>query len=67
MDHTKFNLADHWRLMSNLEALNGLAKKFDHDVMLVGFLPEHAFTNSVWEIGQKAFCNRHPLLKEGVQ
>lgn len=36
-----------------------LAKKFAHDVVLVGFLPENDFTDSNWEIGQKAFYNRY--------
>ena len=46
MDHTSFDLADQWRLMGALEALNGLARKFDNDVVLLGFLPENGFTDS---------------------
>ena len=41
-----------------------LAKRFAHDVVLVGFLPENDFTDSNWEIGQKAFYNRYrPVLR----
>lgn len=36
-----------------------MAGKFDHDAVLVGFLPENDFTDSDWEIGQKVFYNRY--------
>jgi len=39
-------------------------KKFDNDGVRSASCRRTYFTDSNWEIGQKAFYNRYPLLKE---
>ena len=58
IEHMNFATSQTFGPIQYLLAYETLAKKFDHDVVLIGFLPENDFTDSNWEIGQKAFYNR---------
>jgi hypothetical protein len=42
-----------------LLAYETLASKFDHEAILVGFLPGNDFTESSWEIGRKIWYKRY--------
>jgi hypothetical protein len=42
-----------------LLAYETLASKFDHEAILVGFLPDNDFTESSWEIGRKIWYKRY--------
>jgi hypothetical protein len=59
VEHMNFATSQTFGPIQYLLAYETLAKKFDHDVVLIGFLPENDFTDSNWEIGQKAFYNRY--------
>src|SRR5215475_6313791 len=59
MEHLNFATSQTFGPVQYLLAYETLAKKFDHELVLVGFLPENDFTDSNWEIGQKAFYNRY--------
>lgn len=59
VEHMNFVTSQTFGLIQYLLAYETLAKKFYHDVVLIGFLPENDFTDSNWEIGQKAFYNRY--------
>ena len=59
VEHLNFATSQTFGPVQYLLAYETLAKTFDHDVVLVGFLPENDFTDSNWEIGQKAFYNRY--------
>jgi hypothetical protein len=59
IEHMNFATSQTFGPVQYLLVYETLAKKFAHDVVLVGFLPENDFTDSNWEIGQKAFYNRY--------
>ena len=59
VEHMNFATSQTFGPVQYLLVYETLAKRFAHDVVLVGFLPENDFTDSNWEIGQKAFYNRY--------
>jgi hypothetical protein len=59
VEHMNFATSQTFGPVQYLLVYQTLAKRFAHDVVLVGFLPENDFTDSNWEIGQKAFYNRY--------
>ena len=59
IEHLNFATSQTFGPVQYLLVYEKLAKQFAHDVVLVGFLPENDFTDSNWEIGQKAFYNRY--------
>jgi hypothetical protein len=59
IEHMNFATSQTFGPVQYLLVYETLAKQFDHDAVLVGFLPENDFTDSNWEIGQKAFYNRY--------
>jgi hypothetical protein len=66
LEHLNFATSQTFGPVQYLLVYEKLAKQFAHDVVLVGFLPENDFTDSNWEIGQKAFYNRYrPYLVGG--
>ncbi len=42
-----------------LLAYETLARRFDHDAVLIGLLPENDFTDSNWKLGRNIFYNRY--------
>lgn len=59
VEHMNFATSQTFGPVQYLLVYETLARNFAHDVVLVGFLPENDFTDSNWEIGQKAFYNRY--------
>jgi hypothetical protein len=59
VEHMNFATSQTFGPVQYLLVYETLAKRFAHDIVLVGFLPENDFTDSNWEIGQKAFYNRY--------